>query len=203
MNEPPNLTDLQKHPRHQTLCRATFCVDGRDLDCKVLNISVGGAKVRLAEPVEVDTQIRLKLRRIGEFAGRVAWRNGATLGIEFHEELREVASIVEEMLGQDENLVERRAFPRTSVLWAARLLCGAQVVGCRVLNVSAGGIKIRCDRAFKSADDVILKINRFGEFAGTIVWREGADLGIEFHDSPEEIIRVLGEAVPAIREIIT
>ncbi len=82
-------------------------------------------------------------------------------------------------------------------------MCGAQVVGCRVLNVSAGGVKVRCDRPFKSADDVVLKIHRFGEFAGTVVWRQNADLGIAFHDGPDHIIRVLGEAVPAIRHLHT
>lgn len=201
MSESTTLTDTQNNPRHQTLCPGTFCVGDRELDCKVLDISLGGAKVRLAEPVEVDTPIRLKIPRVGEFAGRVTWRNGTTVGIEFNEEIRGVARVIEDMLSEDENPVDKRVYPRTSVLWAARLLCGAQVVGCRVLNVSAGGVKIRCDRPFRSADDVILKINRFGEFAGTVVWREGVDLGIAFQDGPDHIIRVLGDAVPAIRHI--
>ena len=201
MSEPTTLTGLRIRPRHQTLCPGTFCVGDRELDCEVLDISVGGAKVRLAEPVEVDTQVRLRIRRVGEFAGYVIWRNGTTLGVEFHEELCEVARIVEEMLSEDEDPAERRVYPRTSVLWAARLLCGAQVVGCRVLNVSAGGVKVRCDRLFKSDDDVVLKISRFGEFAGTVVWRQDVDLGIAFHDGPDHIIRVLGEAVPAIRQL--
>ncbi len=199
MSEATTLIDLQKNPRHQTLCPGIFCIGDRELDCKVLDMSVGGAKVRLVEPVEVDTQIRLKIRRVGEFAGRVAWRNGTTLGIEFHDELREVARIVEDILSEEEDPAERRVYLRTSVLWAARLLCGAQVVGCRVLNVSASGVKVRCDRPFNSADDVVLKIHRFGEFAGTVVWRQDVDLGIAFHDGPDHIIRVLGEAVPAIR----
>ena len=41
MSESTTLTDTQNNPRHQTLCPGTFCVGDRELDCKVLDISLG------------------------------------------------------------------------------------------------------------------------------------------------------------------
>ena len=74
-------------------------------------------------------------------------------------------------------------------------------MGCRVLNISATGAKTRTDRPFNTDPEVLLKIHRFGEFAARVVWRDGVDLGIHFKDGPEHVIRVLGEAVPAIRQV--
>ncbi len=200
MSESANLTDQQKHPRHQTLCSGRFYVGEHGVDCQVLDISVGGAKVRLSEPVEPETQIRLKIETVGEFSGRVAWRNGATLGVEFHEELSELARIVEDILSHDVSKDEHRGGIRTSVLWAGRLLSAGREVGCRVLNISAYGARIRSERPFDFAADVILDIDRFGEFAAKVIWQDDAHLGIVFQDKPEHIVRAFGEAVPVLRQ---
>ncbi len=200
MSESAILTDQQKHPRHQTLCSGTFYVGEKGVDCQILDISVGGAKVRLSEPVEPETQIRLKIEHIGEFSGRVAWRNGTTLGIEFHEELSELARIVEDILSHDVTKDEHRGGVRTSVLWAGRLLSAGREVGCRVLNISAYGARIRSERPFDFAADVILNIDRFGDFAAKVIWLDDAHLGIEFQDKPEHIVRAFGEAVPVLRQ---
>ncbi len=200
MSDTASPIDLQKHPRHQTLCSGKCYVGERGVDCQVLDISVGGAKVRLSEPVEPETQIRLKIENVGEFSGRVAWRNGATLGIEFHEELSELARIVEDILSHDVSKDEHRGGVRTSVLWAGRLLSAGRNIGCRVLNISAYGAKIRSEQSFEFAADVILNIDRFGDFAAKVIWQDDSHLGIEFRDKPEHIVRAFGEAVPVLRQ---
>ena len=86
------------HPRHQTICPGKFYIGDQVIDCVVFNISVGGAKIHLTEPVDATSQARLWIERIGEFSGRVAWRNGATLGIEFHDQLHDIERIVQDML---------------------------------------------------------------------------------------------------------
>ncbi len=45
MNQPAKLTDRQQHPRHSTQCSGKLYADDREVDCEILNISVGGAKV--------------------------------------------------------------------------------------------------------------------------------------------------------------
>jgi len=170
------------------------------VDCEILNISVGGAKIRLAEPVETDSEVRVLIDRVGEFSARVAWRNGTTLGIEFHDELRELARIVEDLLTGDVSDDARQDEARSSVLWSGKLLSAGQVMNCRVLNISAKGAQLRSEKAFECGLEVILSIDRYGEFAGKLVWQDGANLGIRFHDNPENIARVLGDALPTIRQ---
>jgi hypothetical protein len=54
---------------------------------------------------------------------------------------------------------------------------------------------IRPEKPFKGGPEVILYIDRFGQFAGSVVWQEVEQLGIEFLEEPEHIVRVLGDAV--------
>jgi hypothetical protein len=51
------------------------------------------------------------------------------------------------------------------------------------------------DNAPKGGPEVILHVDRFGQFAGSIVWQEVEQLGIEFLEEPEHIVRDLGDAV--------
>ena len=85
------------HPRYETDCPGKLHVGDRTVDCVVLNISVGGAKIRVAGPVDTASTVRLRIERIGVFSGRVVWHKGTTMGIQFHDQLREIDSIVEDM----------------------------------------------------------------------------------------------------------
>ena len=68
------------------------------VDCVVLNISVGSTMIRVTGPVDTASPVRLRIERIGEFSGRVVWRNGTTMGIQFHDQLGEIEPIVKDML---------------------------------------------------------------------------------------------------------
>ena len=202
MNKTADPADRQKHPRYQTFCPGKLYTGGRIVDCEVINISVDGAKVRLAQEIEVASQARLRIEGIGEFTGRIAWRDGQFLGIEFPDELRDVARIVADILNEDENHKERRRHPRTSVLWSGRLLCEGEATDCRIVNISLQGAMIRPDKPFKGGPEVIIHIDRFGQFAGSIVWQEDEQLEIEFLEDPEHIARVFGDAVLQVADTV-
>ncbi len=85
------------HPRYETFCPGEFSIGDRTVDCVVLNISVGGAKIRVTGPVDTASTVRLRIEPFGEFSGRVVWHNGTTMGIQFHDQLCEIESIVENM----------------------------------------------------------------------------------------------------------
>ncbi len=51
MNKTANPAHKQKHPRYQTLCPGKFYTGDQVVDCDVLNISAGGAKIRLDQQV--------------------------------------------------------------------------------------------------------------------------------------------------------
>ena len=65
------------------------------------------------------------------------------------------------------------------MLWSGQLLTAGQVVNCRVLNISAKGAQLRAQKPFECGLEVILSIDRYGEFAGKLVWQDGANLGIQ------------------------
>ena len=71
-----------------------------EVDGVVLNISTGGAKVRLNEPLDHPVPVALRIDRIGELAGQVAWQNEPMIGIDFHEEPDVVAQRIELVLSR-------------------------------------------------------------------------------------------------------
>ncbi len=84
-------------PRYETCCPGKLLVGDQIVDCVVLNISIGGAGIRVTGPVGTASTVRLRIERIGEFAGRVVWRKGTGMGIQCHDQLQEIESIVEDM----------------------------------------------------------------------------------------------------------
>lgn len=59
--------------------------NGHDVDISVnlMDISAGGARVTMAEPVHGHPMVKLKIDRVGEFVGEVVWERLGDLGIRF------------------------------------------------------------------------------------------------------------------------
>ena len=199
MSELAKLVDRQKHPRHSTLCSGKLVSGDEEVDCEVLNVSVGGAKIRISQPIETNAHVRVKIQRVGEFAGRVAWRNGTTLGIEFHDELTELARLVEDILSTQVESVERRDDARASVLWSGKLRSAGQLTNCRIVNFSLKGVQLLADKEINCGLEVILWIERFGEFTTKLIWQDGESIGVQFNDPPKTIESRFGDSLPAVR----
>lgn len=189
-----------QHVRYPTFARGKVLAGGQEVDCDMLNISLGGAKLRLAKPVEADADIRVQIDEVGEFTGRVVWRNGENVGVKFHHELRDIDRILETVSIEGADYNERRHAPRTSVLWSGKLHSAGQMVNCTVLNISARGAQVRCETLYDFGLNVILYIDGLGELAATVVWQNGATVGIAFQNDPRHIARVLGGALPTLRQ---
>ena len=199
MSELANPVDRQRHPRHSTMCPGTLFSGDQSVECQVLNISAGGAKIRLAEPVPTDALVRVRIERIGEFTARIAWRNGETIGVEFQDDLAEVARIVEDVLRHDTTRHDRRGDARASVLWSGKLRSAGQIATCRIVNISLKGAQLLSDKPIDCGLEVILWIERFGEFNTTLVWQDGSMIGVQFVDPPRTIERRFGDSLPALR----
>lgn len=63
-------------------------------ECITLDLSLGGAKLRLAVPVAMHDTVTLVLERFGALAAEVAWVEGRTIGIRFTEDPQHVADIL-------------------------------------------------------------------------------------------------------------
>ena len=199
MSELAKIVDRQKLPRHSTFCSGKLIFGGEEVDCAVLNVSVGGAKIRLDQPIETDAQVRVRIGRVGELTGRVAWRNGTTLGVEFLNELTELARIVEDVLSTEAESLGRRDGSRTSVLWSGKLRSAGQLSNCRIVNFSLRGVQLLAEKEIDCGLEVILWIERFGEFNTKLIWQDGPSIGVQFNDPPRTIERRFGDSLPTLR----
>ena len=75
-----------------------------------------------------------------------------------------------------------------------------RTVDAIVLNLSAGGAKLRLDQPAELDDRLTVSIQRFGDFPGRVAWRNELEVGVQFLDPPERVAGILGEALPRIRE---
>lgn len=86
---------------------------------------------------------------------------------------------------------DHRAHARRTVLVAGRILEGEEWRPCEIINVSAGGAKIRIDHQVSPGTVVRLEIGPFGHFNGTIAWQQGEEVGLKFSHDPAEMAEVV------------
>ena len=197
--ESADLNERQRHPRTAVFCPGELASAEQAWDCEILDISAGGAKIRLATPLDPAAELSLTIGSHGTLPVQVMWQNGQYLGVAFLCDLETSTQLVRDVVENPGTSREQRDSPRTAVLWTGRLHAGAQGADCRVLNISAAGAKIHLLEPLPPAPMVSLRIDRFGEFPGDVIWREEDLLGIRFRDDPEDIIQIFGSAVPALR----
>ena len=84
----------REHQRRRVLWNVKLHQDGRIWECPVVDISAGGAKIRIAEPLAISSRVVLAIERLGNFQGEVRWQNDTFAGITFLES----PNVVEERL---------------------------------------------------------------------------------------------------------
>jgi hypothetical protein len=98
----------------------------------------------------------------------------------------------------ESDAINRRRFPRTSVLWPGQLNKPDGRSECMIFNLSAGGAKVRVDESIELNTDLTLRVGQFGEFCGTVVWKAKNLLGISFTTNAREVGARLGGTLPAL-----
>ncbi len=81
---------------------------------------------------------------------------------------------------------ERRRFKRVRVDLPGRLFVPSEQheARCTVVNLSPGGAAIECELEPVSDTQVVLYIDGFGRFEGSVIRREGGDFGVRFNCTP-------------------
>jgi hypothetical protein len=88
---------------------------------------------------------------------------------------------------------ERRRWPRRTVLWPAQLQVGDSTHKCWVRNISASGAAVQCDAVLAKQMPVTLTLERYGDFAGFIIWTGGKLHGLTFVEAPEKVVQFFGD----------
>jgi hypothetical protein len=89
-----NLTDSNERRRFSraaVLWEAAI-LDGDHADgCVLLNISEGGALLRVLDPFACATTINLDIARVGKLDAHVAWRGADAIGVVFKGDPKDIA----------------------------------------------------------------------------------------------------------------
>jgi hypothetical protein len=78
--------EIRAHKRQPVSWDARLHQDGRTWECKVVDISPGGAKIRIAERLTINSEVMLTIDRRGDFPGEVRWQEENFAGIRFLED---------------------------------------------------------------------------------------------------------------------
>ena len=80
--------------RKRVLWAAKIDVSGREHNCVVVDLSLGGAKLDLEAPVAHGDKVTLVLDRFGAFRAEVAWREEGACGLRFIEDPQRIADLI-------------------------------------------------------------------------------------------------------------
>lgn len=92
---------------------------------------------------------------------------------------------------------DRRRFPRSAVLWCGELVADARAIECVILDMSANGVKLQLSEPLVATDRrVIVRIPRFGDFHGEVMWRDENRLGVRLNAEPGRIAELIQAILP-------
>lgn len=86
--------------RVQVLWNGGLHAGARSSACRILNVSLGGAKVHVTNPSEIPSPVTLKIDRFGEFYCEIEWREGDYLGLRFLADKETVAETIGQAVPQ-------------------------------------------------------------------------------------------------------
>lgn len=82
----PHNADLRRrHRRVAVLWSGSVGSHGHKEACAILNLSAGGAKIRVGDPDACPARLSIENPRFGRLDGRVVWRRDDMVGLAFVE----------------------------------------------------------------------------------------------------------------------
>jgi hypothetical protein len=103
-------SEQRRHARQSGLWSAQLeTTSGRRLDCMLFDVSAGGARLRLDEPLAVGEVMMLASERFGTRGVRVAWIAPRHAGLSFLSEAPAAASVDPDFLRSRAELLRRLA----------------------------------------------------------------------------------------------
>lgn len=188
--------EKQRHRRASIICSGRVELPDASLDCDILDISVGGAKIAIGKTLEPAAELVLQIGDLVALPGRVAWNREGQAGIEFSEDPGVIAVALPEILEGPAKEREQREHLRSTVLWSGEVACDGTITPCRILNVSPSGAKVRIERSFDPGTEASISCSRFGDVLVQVVWSKDGNMGLRFQESPRRILQFIGNFLP-------
>lgn len=147
-------------------------------DCLILNLSDTGAKIRISDPATFPDICQLRLETGVVRRCKVVWRRGLEAGLEF----------IAAPEPDKEATADRRKWKRDRSLRKGLVVFeGAfTTMECAVMDISAGGARIRPSDAVSCPDVFQLKVAFGPSRPCKVVRRFGQELAVQFLDGESE-----------------
>ena len=94
MLDPDSAEYQRKDTRETILTQARIMADGDWHNCRILNISTGGAKLQIDRRISHGTPISLQIGEFGQFGATVAWQQDTEVGVKFTHDALEMAAVI-------------------------------------------------------------------------------------------------------------
>jgi len=94
MSEPINPTNGRAFDRKDVLFAAKLVNGEESVDCEILNISFGGAQVRVEKLLDYGENVSLDIDPFGSFNMEVRWVDNKSAGLRFEDDRTKVAELV-------------------------------------------------------------------------------------------------------------
>ena len=97
------------------------------------------------------------------------------------------------------SVTERLRHERYPLMMEAGVLIGGEALGAEIIDLSAGGAKLRLrgaedHRSHDPANSIVLHIPKFGGFEGRVVWKDDDYVGILFNENHKTLVNLILES---------
>lgn len=156
---------------------AKIIAAGRELPCRVHNISSGGANIETLAKLTTEDRIRIEFRSNLSLAGKVRWQNGALAGIEFTE-----PADVDAVLKKSGISIARikPRLPRYGCQVPAKLVAEHQTIECETIDISTNGVRLGNIKQLKPGENYMLVIAGLSRRKVSTVWNRDNQAGVKF-----------------------
>ncbi|GEQ97011.1 hypothetical protein JCM17844_06480 [Iodidimonas gelatinilytica] len=83
MNNGDTGKERRNHPRRSVIWMGTLKVGEFSFSCRVLDLSLAGARIRLALPLKRGAPVTLTISRCGDLPAEICWHKDDRLGLNF------------------------------------------------------------------------------------------------------------------------
>ena len=94
MNQANNPTIERAHERKNVLFAANLSIGGLKVDCEIINISFGGAQVRVSRTMKPGDKVSMEIDPFGTYNTEVRWCRKPDIGLKFNDDSTKVAELV-------------------------------------------------------------------------------------------------------------
>jgi PilZ domain len=101
--------------------------------------------------------------------------------------ITDAKDLVKQVSDFGERMKERRRYERKRLLWAATVEVRGQRFEGMIVDLSAGGARIRFDAPVATGDELTLVLKQLDELGAKVVWQREGEAGLQFLLAPEEV----------------